>query len=93
MPGPPGELELSGRGGGVADGHLAQQLVQGGERVRRELGVEPEQVASLVNSTLEDELCDRLPVVAVLLGAVAALGENRPREMFNNKDKFFTDWL
>ena len=55
--------------------------------------MEAEEISSLVDATLEDELSDSFPVVAVLLGAVAALRENRPGKVVGNKDKSFRDWL
>ena len=68
LPSEPTEFKLSCRGGCAAKRHLAQQLVEQGE-----LRVEPEQISGLVNATLEDKLADRLPVVPMLLRAVAAL--------------------
>ena len=73
LPSSPTELKLGCRGCRTAQWHLAQQLVEGGERVGGELGVEAEEISSLVDATLEDELSDSFPVVAVLFRAVAAL--------------------
>ena len=47
--------------------------MDGREWVGGELRVEAEEISSLVDATLEDELSDSFPVVAVLLRAVAAL--------------------